>query len=55
MHTMLAARGINIHAEYLQSDFERSYVIIDVDASDAATVQADLASIPETLRVRLIC
>ena len=55
MHTMLAARGINIHAEYLQSDFERSYVILDVDASDAATVQADLASIPETLRVRLIC
>jgi len=55
MHTMLAARGINIHAEYLQSDFERSYVILDVDASDAAMVQADLASIPETLRVRLIC
>jgi D-3-phosphoglycerate dehydrogenase len=55
MHTMLAARGINIHAEYLQSDVDRSYVILDVDASDAATVQAELAAIPETLRVRMIC
>ncbi|MGA1518143.1 MAG: phosphoglycerate dehydrogenase [Phycisphaerales bacterium] len=55
MHTMLAARGINIHAEYLQSDVEISYVILDVDASDADTVQADLATIPETLRMRMIC
>jgi D-3-phosphoglycerate dehydrogenase len=55
MHTMLAARGINIHAEYLQSDVDRSYVILDVDASDAETVQADLATIPETLRMRMIC
>lgn len=55
MHTMLAARGINIHAEHLQSDALRSCVILDVDPSDAATVQTELATIPQTLRVRMIC
>lgn len=54
MHTLLASRGINITAEYLQSDPHLSYVILEVDPADAEVVRRDLATVPETIRVRTL-
>ncbi|MBM4113124.1 MAG: phosphoglycerate dehydrogenase [Phycisphaerae bacterium] len=55
MHTALAELGVNINAEYLQSNRELSYVILDVDrAAPASEVERRLAAIPETIRLRLL-
>jgi len=54
MHKLLAERDININAEYLQSDANVSYVILDTDPIDDPALKTELASIPETLRVRTL-
>ena len=54
LHGRLADRGVNINAEFLQSDSDLSYVIIDVDAREMDAVRCDLATIPETIRVRTL-
>ncbi|MCA9283680.1 MAG: phosphoglycerate dehydrogenase [Phycisphaerales bacterium] len=54
MHTMLAARGVNINAEFLQSKAELSYVILDVDPVEGEAVKEGLRQIPETIRVRTL-
>lgn len=54
MHRILADLGININAEYLQSDMEISYVILDVDPVDHPAIIEGLKSIPETIRVRTL-
>jgi D-3-phosphoglycerate dehydrogenase len=54
MHTMLADIGVNINAEYLQSDPETSYVILDVDTGHDKAVKAGLHSIEETIRLRTL-
>jgi len=55
MHTALADLDVNINAEYLQSNRELSYVIMDVDPSaPAEEIRQRLASIPETIRLRLL-
>lgn len=54
MHRVLADRNININAEYLQSDADVSYVILDVDPFDARSVRDELEAIPETIRLRFV-
>ena len=54
MHTMLADIGVNINAEYLQSDPETSYVILDVDTGHDMAVKDGLHSIEETIRLRTL-
>lgn len=54
MHTALAGLGVNINAEYLQSQGELSYVILDVDPIDPDTIKEELNRIPETIRFRII-
>lgn len=54
MHTMMAEIGINISAEYLQSDPETSYVILDIDTGHDEAVKAGLQSIEETIRLRTL-
>jgi D-3-phosphoglycerate dehydrogenase len=54
MHGLLAALGVNINAEHLESDTDLSYVILDVDAKHGEAVRAGLAEIPETIRVRTL-
>ncbi|MAJ47115.1 MAG: D-3-phosphoglycerate dehydrogenase [Planctomycetes bacterium TMED75] len=54
MHTALAGLGVNINAEYLQSQGELSYVILDVDPIDPETIHQELKRIPETIRFRTI-
>jgi D-3-phosphoglycerate dehydrogenase len=54
MHRIMADLGVNITAEYLQSDPKHSYVIIDVDPTQGEALKAGLAEIPETIRVRAL-
>ncbi|PKN44284.1 MAG: phosphoglycerate dehydrogenase [Deltaproteobacteria bacterium HGW-Deltaproteobacteria-17] len=54
IHRVIADRGNNISAEYLQSDPKHSYVIIDVDSSQGEALKEELGEIPETIRVRTL-
>ncbi|MBT8486691.1 MAG: phosphoglycerate dehydrogenase, partial [Phycisphaerae bacterium] len=54
MHGLLAENDVNINAEYLQSNAEVSYVILDVDPHHVEDVRAGLEAIPETIRVRTL-
>ncbi len=56
MHTLLAKAGININAEYLQSNPRTSYVILDVERTGDPKLMDKLVdgigSMPETIRMR---
>jgi len=52
MHGILADLGVNINAEYLQSNADVSYVILDVDAHHGEAISQGLSAIEETIRVR---
>jgi D-3-phosphoglycerate dehydrogenase len=54
LHTMLAELNVNINAEFLQSDLETSYVILDVDPGHDDAVKAGLHAIEETIRLRTL-
>jgi D-3-phosphoglycerate dehydrogenase len=51
-----SSRGLNIGAQYLQTDGEIGYVVVDVDggAEDAQEILSDLRSIEGTLRARFL-
>ncbi|AHF00723.1 3-phosphoglycerate dehydrogenase [Thiomicrospira aerophila AL3] len=49
-----AAQNINIAAQYLQTNNEIGYVVIDLDAKDRDAALAQLKQIPGTLRTRLL-
>ena len=53
MHTLLATAGINIHAEFLQSDRDTSFVILDVDRFGDRTLLDGLERMEETIRMRV--
>jgi D-3-phosphoglycerate dehydrogenase len=53
MHTLLAKSGINIHAEFLQSDRDTSFVILDVDRFGDRTLLDGLERMDETIRMRV--
>ena len=54
--TSSSAAGLNIGAQYLQTDGELGYVVIDVDggAEEAQEILADLRAIPGTIRARFL-
>ena len=54
MHTLLAEIDANITAEYLQSDPEVSYVILDVESDSISEISDRMRSIPETIRMRTL-
>ena len=54
MHSSLAELGVNINAEYLQSQGDLSYVILDVDPIEPHIIHEELKRIPETIRFRTI-
>ena len=49
-----SSKGINISAEYLQTDPDIGYVIIETDSELDASVLQDLRNIPHTIRARLL-
>ena len=54
MHGVIAQLGVNITAEYLQTNRDIGYVVLDVDPTSGERVLAGLRSIPETIRVRML-
>ncbi|MEE2787001.1 MAG: phosphoglycerate dehydrogenase [Myxococcota bacterium] len=55
LHTMIADDGINIAAEFLQSDPEYAYLILDIGQSEAeASLKSRLLELDETIRVRML-
>ena len=54
MHAIIAEVGANIAAEYLQTNADVGYVVLDVDPTNAAPIVDRLRAIPETIRVRML-
>ncbi|MDP7030222.1 MAG: phosphoglycerate dehydrogenase [Phycisphaerales bacterium] len=54
LHAIIADAGANIHAEYLQSAGDVSYVILDIDRVDVASLSDRIAGMDETIRFRLL-
>ncbi|HVZ93071.1 MAG TPA: phosphoglycerate dehydrogenase [Phycisphaerales bacterium] len=54
LHGMIAELGVNIFAEYLQSNPRYSYVILDISPEHGEAVREGLKKIPETIRVRAL-
>jgi len=54
MHGAIAEIGANIAAEYLQTNADIGYVVLDVDPTDAEGIIERLRGIPETVRVRML-
>jgi D-3-phosphoglycerate dehydrogenase len=54
MHGIIAELGANIAAEYLQTNADIGYVVLDVDPTDAARITERLRGVPETVRVRML-
>jgi D-3-phosphoglycerate dehydrogenase len=49
-----SSRGINISAEYLQTDADLGYVILETESELGPSVLQDLKNIPHTIRVRIL-
>jgi len=56
INELFSAGNINIDAQFLQTDAEVGYVVIDVtaDVTQATTLKEKLAAIPGTLRTRVL-
>jgi D-3-phosphoglycerate dehydrogenase len=56
INELFTAGGINIDAQFLQTDSEVGYVVIDVsaDVRQANALKDQLAAIPGTLRSRVL-
>jgi D-3-phosphoglycerate dehydrogenase / 2-oxoglutarate reductase len=47
-------KGINIAAQYLQTDAEIGYVIIDAECNNCDKILKELKAIPHTIRARML-
>src|SRR5690606_6414123 len=47
-------RGINIASQFLQTDTEIGYVIIDTESSDCDSILNELKKVPHTIRARML-
>ena len=60
LHSRIASFGVNIVAQYLQTDTEHAYAIVDVQTPYGENAQQDrelkeaLNAVPETIRVRTL-
>jgi D-3-phosphoglycerate dehydrogenase / 2-oxoglutarate reductase len=54
INNFFSTRDINISAQYLQTDPDLGYVIIETDSELDAAVLQDLKNIPHTIRVRTL-
>lgn len=54
MHSAIAGLGVNISAQFLQSNPKHAYAIMDVEPKHDAELKARLGAIPETIRIRTI-
>lgn len=56
INKVFSSHGLNISGQYLRTDGEYGYVVVDIDghASDAADLRSELAAINGTLKVRYL-
>jgi D-3-phosphoglycerate dehydrogenase len=54
VNNFFSSKGINISAEYLQTDPDIGYVIIETESELDSSVLKDLKNIPHTIRARLL-
>ena len=54
LHTAIADLGVNISSEYLQTNAEIGYCILDVGPKHGEALKERLREIPETIRVRTL-
>ncbi len=54
MHEVIASCGANISGEYLRTDGELGYVVLDVDPTDGEALAKGLRDVPETIRTRVL-
>jgi D-3-phosphoglycerate dehydrogenase / 2-oxoglutarate reductase len=54
INNLFTSRGINISAEYLQTDPEIGYVIIETESELDKMVLRDLKKIPHTIKTRMV-
>lgn len=54
VNNQFSTRGINISAEYLQTDADIGYVIIETDSELNGSILSDLKNIPHTIRTRIL-
>lgn len=54
INNVFTDRGINISSQFLQTDPEIGYVIIDTESQTDETILKDLKAIPHTIRARML-
>jgi D-3-phosphoglycerate dehydrogenase len=54
MHTVISGLKVNVDAEYLQTNKDVGYVVLDVAPTDAQSLMKGLREIPETIRARML-
>lgn len=54
INNVFTGRGINISSQFLQTDPEIGYVIIDTESQTDETILKDLKAIPHTIRARML-
>lgn len=54
INNIFSSRGINISAEFLQTDPDIGYVIIETESELSSFVLRDLRNIPNTIRTRIL-
>ncbi len=53
-NNLFSAKGINIAAQYLQTDNEIGYIIVDIDAELESKVLKELKAVQHTIRARML-
>jgi len=54
VNNQFSSKGINISAEFLQTDSDIGYVIIETDSELNGSILSDLKNIPHTIRTRIL-
>ncbi|MEO1585037.1 MAG: phosphoglycerate dehydrogenase [Planctomycetota bacterium] len=54
LHGAISRLGVNVVGEYLRTDAEVGYVVLDVDPTDTESLQRELRATGETIRLRVL-
>jgi D-3-phosphoglycerate dehydrogenase len=54
INNFFSSKGINISAEYLQTDSDIGYVILETESEFDPSIVNDLRNIPHTIRTRIL-
>lgn len=54
INAITAALGVNVSGQYLRTNEQIGYVVLDVDPSDAPELEERLKNVPETTRMRVL-